>query len=155
MEASNKTYDGSTVASLTGGLLNTGIAGETLTFTGQTGTFSDNNVANGISVTVANTTLGNGTGGLKSNYSLTQPTGLTANIVLPIEVQNTITQMSNVLSQARSPSEAGNLSTTTTVITGNNDTMSIGNDGSTLKLINDGILLPANPLDLNEEENDA
>jgi hypothetical protein len=79
MAAINKTYDDSTVASLTGGLLSTGISGETLTFTGQTGTFADKNVANGIAVTVANTTLVSGTG-LANNYSVVQPTGLTANI---------------------------------------------------------------------------
>jgi filamentous hemagglutinin family protein len=164
MVATNKTYDGSTVAALTGGLLDTGIAGEALTFTGQTGTFADKNVGNGIAVTVTDIILVSGTGGFASNYSLTaQPAGLTADITAstvtpttPVElivVQNVITQlMSNAISLAGSPSEAGNPSTTITVISGDNDTMSIGNEGTLLKIINGGIRLPTNQFDLMEEK---
>ncbi len=78
--ASSKVYDGTTVAALTGGTIATGIANEALTFSGQIGTFADKNAATGKAVTVTNTTLANGTGGLASNYSVTQPTGLTADI---------------------------------------------------------------------------
>ena len=80
MAASNKAYDGLTDATLTGGFIVTGVAGETLTFANQTGIFASKNVANGIAVTVANTTLENGIGGLASNYSLIQPTVAVANI---------------------------------------------------------------------------
>ncbi len=80
MSATSRVYDGSLVAALTGGTLATGITGEALTFTGETGAFADKNVATGKAVTVTGTTLGNGTGGLASNYSLTQPTATTANI---------------------------------------------------------------------------
>ena len=52
MVASNKTYDGSVVATLTAGSIDTGIADEALTFTGQTGAFEDKNVATGKTVTV-------------------------------------------------------------------------------------------------------
>ncbi|MFT5887662.1 MAG: hypothetical protein ACI9BO_000470, partial [Zhongshania sp.] len=174
MAAVSKTYDDSTVASLTGGLLDTGIAGETLAFTGQTATFADKNVANGIGVTVANTRLVSGTG-LASNYSLTQPTGLTANItalpdvsvvsvvsvvpvvpVVPIAAQNVITNiMSNILSLAGSPAEAGKPSRPIEVIPGSNVTMSIGNPASTLKIISGGIRLPVNLPDLKESEEDV
>jgi hypothetical protein len=77
MTASNKTYDGGVVATLTGGVIDTGITGETLTFSGQAGVFVDKNVANGIVVTVTSAELGNDTGGLATNYSLTQPTDVT------------------------------------------------------------------------------
>ncbi|MGK0249255.1 MAG: filamentous hemagglutinin family protein, partial [Oleispira sp.] len=84
MAASNKTYDGSTDARLTGGLLNTGIEGETLTFIGQSGTFADKNAANGIAVKVTGIELvGNGADGAGnvSNYHLeAQPTVAAANI---------------------------------------------------------------------------
>ena len=79
MSAVHKTYDGTTVARLTGGLIDTGIAGEALTITGQTGIFANKNAADGIAVTVTNTTLISGTG-MASNYSVIQPSGLTANI---------------------------------------------------------------------------
>jgi hypothetical protein len=174
MAAINKTYDGSTVAWLTGGLLNTGIEGETLSFTGQSGTFADNNVANGMAVTVVNTTLVNGSG-LASNYSLTQPTVAAANItampvvpviidsssqvsddiltaapVFTVAVQSRITQLtSNALSLLVNPS------TTNTVIPSSSATMSNDNLGPTLKVTNGGILLPANQPDMTEEEKDA
>ena len=80
MTAISRVYDGGLVAALTGGTLATGIAGEALTFAGQTGAFADKNVGTGIAVTVTETTLGNGAGGLASNYSLTQPIVPAANI---------------------------------------------------------------------------
>ena len=80
MVASNKTYDGSVVATLTAGSIDTGIADEALNFTGQVGAFVDKNVATGKAVTVTNTNLVDGIGGLASNYSLTQPIVTAANI---------------------------------------------------------------------------
>ncbi|MGK0247589.1 MAG: hypothetical protein ACI910_000313, partial [Oleispira sp.] len=168
MAAINKTYDGSTVAWLTGGLLNTGIEGEALTFTGQSGTFADKNAANGIAVTVANTTLVNGSG-LASNYSLTQPTVEAANInamveassqvydgtltaapVFTVTIQNVIKQLvSNVLSLA------GDSSSTARVIPGPSVMMSNGNLGSPLQVIKGGIRLPENLPDLIGEDKDA
>lgn len=72
--ATSKTYDGTTDAVITGTL--SGIVGaDDVTLTG-TGTFASANVANGISVT-STSTLG---GTDASKYTLTQPTGLTANI---------------------------------------------------------------------------
>ncbi|SIS42602.1 YDG domain-containing protein [Neptunomonas antarctica] len=77
MAATNRAYDGSLAATLTGGAVDTGITGETLTVTGQTGTFADKNVADNIAVTVASAALADGTG-LASNYSLTAQPGVTA-----------------------------------------------------------------------------
>src|SRR5262249_31804981 len=80
MTASNKTYDGTTAATLdnSGDTLNGIIAGDTVTYNagGATGTFSDKNVANGKTVTAAGITLGGADGG---NYALTPPPP-TANI---------------------------------------------------------------------------
>ena len=70
----NKTYDGTNAAVITGTL--TGIINSDDVTLSGTGTFADVNVANGIAVTSTSTL-----GGTKAvNYTLTQPTGLTANI---------------------------------------------------------------------------
>jgi hypothetical protein len=77
----NKVYNGTAAATLNtnGYALNTVIGGDvvTLTTNGYTATFASCNVANGISVTVTGLSLG---GAQAGNYTLTQPTGLTANI---------------------------------------------------------------------------
>ena len=74
--ASNKVYDGSTNATLTGGTLNGMVAGDTVTLA-QTGTFASKNVGTGIPVTVTDNLSGSSAG----NYILVvQPTGLAANI---------------------------------------------------------------------------
>ncbi|MFZ4876640.1 beta strand repeat-containing protein [Janthinobacterium sp. Mn2066] len=79
MTAANKIYDATTDAFLFGGSLSNLVNGETLGFSGSTGVFSDKNVGNGKSVTVSGTTLQNGTG-LASNYTISNPTNVTANI---------------------------------------------------------------------------
>ncbi len=76
--AANKTYDGTTAATITAGAIATGVANETLAVSG-TGTFSDKNSADGKTVTVADvTTLAktNGTGDWR-NYNLTTTGSLT------------------------------------------------------------------------------
>ncbi|MCT9813539.1 YDG domain-containing protein, partial [Acidovorax sp. Be4] len=77
--AGNKTYDGTTAATLSGGTLNGLVGNETLTLTGQSGVFSDQNAGAGKTVTVNGATLGNGTG-LASNYTVSNATGVTADI---------------------------------------------------------------------------
>ncbi|QBZ98791.1 hemoblobin-interacting domain-containing protein [Flavobacterium sangjuense] len=72
--ANNKTYDGTTTATITGTLVGI-INADVVTLTG-TGTFASANVGTGITVT-STSTLG---GANAAKYSLTQPTGLTANI---------------------------------------------------------------------------
>jgi hypothetical protein len=74
--AANKVYDTTTTATLTGGTLSGVIAGDTVTLT-QTGSFASKNVGTGIVVTAADTLGGTDAG----NYTLVQPTGLSANIV--------------------------------------------------------------------------
>src|SRR5207248_2953537 len=73
---SDKVYDGATTATLnTASAALVGVvSGDTITLvaTAGTGTFSDKNVGNGKTVTVAGLTLANTAGA--TNYSLTQPT---------------------------------------------------------------------------------
>jgi filamentous hemagglutinin family protein len=75
--ANNKVYDATTAATLSGGVLNGILPSDTGAVTlSQTGQFASPNVGTGIAVT-ASDTLSGASGG---NYTLTQPTGLTANI---------------------------------------------------------------------------
>lgn len=79
LTADNKTYDGTTTATFSGtATLNGVIGSDDVTLTGTpSATFATSNVGNGIAVTVTGYTL---TGTKAANYTLTQPTGLTANI---------------------------------------------------------------------------
>jgi len=72
--ASNKVYDGTNAATVTGTL--SGIVSADVVTLNGTGTFASINVGTGISVT-STSTLGGANAG---NYSLTQPTGLSADI---------------------------------------------------------------------------
>ena len=78
--AGNKVYDGNTQASLSGGVLSGLVGSETLGIAGQTATFADKNAANGKAVTVTGTTLVDTSNGSASNYTVSNPTGLTASI---------------------------------------------------------------------------
>ena len=81
--ANNKVYDGTTAATInTNGYMFSGVAAEDvgnviLATNGYTATFASAGPGNGIAVTVSGLTL---TGSAASKYTLTQPTGLTANI---------------------------------------------------------------------------
>lgn len=86
--AQNKPYDGTTAATITGATLLGVISSDAVTVSGG-GTFAQSNVGTGISVT-ANLSLGGTDAG---NYSITQPTGLSADItaVSPTISANVIT----------------------------------------------------------------
>ena len=77
--ASNKDYDANTTAAITGAATLTGVlSGDTVAIGGTpTASFADKNVGTGKSVTVSGYTI---SGADSSNYSLVQPTGLTADI---------------------------------------------------------------------------
>ena len=77
--ASNKTYDGTTTASLSGSAALGGVLGSDVVVLGGSGsgTFTSKNVGTGVSVTVTGYTISGTDAG---NYTLTQPSGLTANI---------------------------------------------------------------------------
>ncbi|UVE18066.1 YDG domain-containing protein [Pseudomonas sp. LS44] len=95
LTVNNKVYDGSKGASISGGSLTGMVGGETLTSV-SSAMFSDKNAGTGKTVTV-NTTLGNGgNGGLASNYTISNPTGVTANIN-----QATISSVTNVVADSK------------------------------------------------------
>ncbi|WP_380941875.1 YDG domain-containing protein, partial [Sphingomonas floccifaciens] len=71
---SNKVYDGTTQATLTGGTI-TAFGADVVTLTQGAGVFADKNAGTGKSVTVSGYAL---TGADAGNYTLTQPTSLTA-----------------------------------------------------------------------------
>jgi filamentous hemagglutinin family protein len=79
--ANDKTYDGTTAAVLTsgGGGLTGVFGGDTVSLvsTGASGTFATKNVGTDITVTAAGYTIAGGDAG---NYTVLQPTGLTADI---------------------------------------------------------------------------
>ncbi|HEY6643209.1 YDG domain-containing protein [Povalibacter sp.] len=78
--ALDKTYDGTTVATLRGGLLTGVIGGESVGLD-EAGTFATAEVGNGIAVTAADSL----SGADAANYVLTQPVGLAANITAAIQ----------------------------------------------------------------------
>ena len=80
LTASDKVYDGTTTAQLTGGTLSGLVGSESVTVSNLTGSFSDRNVGTGKAVALAGATLADGTGGRASNYTLAQPAGVTASI---------------------------------------------------------------------------
>jgi hypothetical protein len=71
----DKVYNGSTLASITGGSLVGVVADETVSLT-QAGTFASANVGTAIPVTITNS-IG---GAASANYTLVQPTGITGRI---------------------------------------------------------------------------
>ena len=73
--AAGKVYNGSTAATLSGGSLVGVIAGDTVTLN-QAGSFASKNAGTNVAVTVADS-LGGANAG---NYSIVQPTGVTASI---------------------------------------------------------------------------
>ncbi|SDD71668.1 filamentous hemagglutinin family N-terminal domain-containing protein [Massilia sp. PDC64] len=79
LAASDKVYDGTTAAQLTGGTLSGLVGSESLTVSNVTGAFADKSVGTGKTVTLAGGTLTDGTG-RASNYTLAQPAGVTASI---------------------------------------------------------------------------
>jgi hypothetical protein len=75
--APSKPYDGTTAATITGTLTGVIVADNSNVTLVGTGTFADAAIATGVAVT-STATL---TGSAATNYSLTQPTGLTADIL--------------------------------------------------------------------------
>ena len=80
----NRAYDGTTAGAVhsTNAQLVGVVAGDAITLvtSGAVGVFADKNAADGIALAVSGNTLTPAAGTLLSNYSLSQPTGITANI---------------------------------------------------------------------------
>jgi hypothetical protein len=77
IKASDKVYDKTDNATLTGGTLNGIVGSEVVNFTIGTGTFADKNIGTGKTITASGYTISGPDAG---NYALSQPSGLTANI---------------------------------------------------------------------------
>ncbi|MRV74978.1 filamentous hemagglutinin N-terminal domain-containing protein [Duganella sp. FT92W] len=77
MTGVSRTYNAGTSASTTGGTLSGIISGDTVTLGSTTASFADKNVGTSKSITVASVGLSGTDAG---NYTVTAPTGLTANI---------------------------------------------------------------------------
>lgn len=100
MTASDKTYEGTTTATLSGGSL-VGVVSPDVVTLSQTGTFSQASVGSALTVT-STSSLGGANAG---NYSLTQPSGITASITKATPVINSSPSASDItLGQALSSS---------------------------------------------------
>jgi phosphotransferase system IIA component len=91
---STMVYDGSTTATLTGGVLKGVVSGDTVTLT-QSGTFASKDVGSGIAVTATDTISGASAG----NYTLTEPTGLTGKIkplAITVTADASVTEVNGV-----------------------------------------------------------
>ena len=89
--AQNKVYNAGTAASVTGGSLSGVLNGDSVTLSSANANFAGANVGTGIGVTTAYGISGTGAG----NYTLAQPTGLSANIT-PASLSVTATNQSKV-----------------------------------------------------------
>ena len=110
--AADKIFDGTTVASFSNnGKLNGLVSPETLTTT-LNGSFADTDLGTSKPVT-ARVTLADGTnGGLASNYSITNPTGLTASIIAPFVFRYSSVKFSTTKSSSFKPSVFGEMTPT-------------------------------------------
>jgi hypothetical protein len=77
VNANNKVYDATTTATLSGTAAVAALGGDAVTVVGGSGNFNNKNVGSGKAVTVTGYTL---SGADANNYTVVQPTGLTANI---------------------------------------------------------------------------
>ena len=92
LTAQNKTYDSTKNATLTGGVLDGVVSGDDVKADiPVSGIFEKSDIGDSISVIISDITL---SGSDKDNYTLTQPTGLTANITkAPITIKANDIQM--------------------------------------------------------------
>ena len=94
--AQSKVYDGTTNATLSGGYLWGVVSGDAVSLT-QSGNFASRNVGNGVTVNASDSI----SGASASNYTFTQPTGLTANIT-PVTLTYNATASSLIAGQTPS-----------------------------------------------------
>ena len=124
LTANNKVYDATTNATLSGTATVTPLAGDIVTIDGTgTGTFASKDVGTGIAVTVSGFTLG---GTNASDYTLEQPTGLTASITpAPLAITG-LTANSKVYDATT----AATLSGTAAVTPFTGDSVTVGGTGT-------------------------
>ncbi|WP_457279479.1 beta strand repeat-containing protein [Polaromonas sp. P5_D5] len=121
--ANNKVYDATTTATLNGTAAVTALGGDVVTVGGGSGAFADKNVGNGKAVTVTGYTLGGADAG---NYTVVQPTSLTANIT-PASL--TVTGV-NANNKVYDTTTAATLSGTAAVTALGGDAVTVGGAGS-------------------------
>ncbi|WP_343587055.1 YDG domain-containing protein, partial [Herbaspirillum sp.] len=121
--ASNKTYDAGTAATLSGTAAVTALGSDVITVSGTgVGTFANKNVGNGKAVTVSGYTL---SGAAAGNYTIVQPTGLTANITPASLAVTGITANNKTYDAGTGATLAG----TATVTALGSDVVSLGGTG--------------------------
>ena len=91
--ASDKTYDGSTAATLSSEMLTGVIGADSVTLTGGTATFATKDVGNSKTVTLTGVSL---SGTQASDYSLSNPTPTTTASVTPLAISGSIIAASKV-----------------------------------------------------------
>jgi filamentous hemagglutinin family protein len=124
VSAANKTYDGTTAATLTGTAAVSAISGDVVAVGGAgTGTFADKNVGTGKAVTVTGYTLSGTDAG---NYTIVQPTGLTANVS---KANLTVTGVTTA-NKTYDGTTAATLSGTAAVTALGSDVVSLGGTGT-------------------------
>ncbi len=122
----NKVFDGNTNATISGTASLVGVVGGdvvTLDVSGATASFNDASIGNAKAVTVSGYAI---TGADAGNYSLIQPSGLTANITAPIIAQWTLENSPT----ASSPAPSTGTGTASTV--GSMGTLSLATGMNTL-----------------------
>ncbi|PJD00060.1 hypothetical protein GQ37_000005, partial [Janthinobacterium sp. BJB1] len=95
ISATSKVYDGTTAATLSGGTLSGMVGSETLNLGGIAGAFASKDVGTGKAVSLSTISLSDGTG-LASNYTFSQPAGVTADITPKALTVSGITAASKV-----------------------------------------------------------
>jgi hypothetical protein len=121
--ASNKVYDATTVASVTGTATVNALAGDDVTVAGPgSGNFADKNVGTGKAVIVSGFTL---SGADASNYTVMQPSGLAANITTATLAVSGVM----VLNKVYDATTVASLSGTAVVSALGNDSVAVGGVG--------------------------
>ena len=124
VSASNKVYDATLTDTLTGTASVAALSGDSVTLGGTgTGTFASKNVGTGKAVTVTGYTLSGADAG---NYTLVEPTGLTANVTAASLIVTGITAGNKVYDTTLTDTLSG--TATVTAISG--DSVSIGGTGT-------------------------
>jgi len=140
----NKTYDGTTNATVKGGSLSGKVAGDDVdAIFPTTGTFANANVGKNVVVSIDNIVLN---GNNKDNYTLTQPTGLKANITkAPISVKaDDITIIQGATIPALTYTITSGQLFGADEITGSLATAAIGSDLGTFNITKGTLAVPSN-----------
>jgi hypothetical protein len=104
VSAASKVYDSTTKTSLTGTPTVNALGGDALSVSGGSANFTDKNVGTGKAVTVVGYAL---SGAAAANYTLSQPTGLTANITPATSVISGVSALGKMIDGTTAASLTG------------------------------------------------